>query len=533
MLLWSHKKEMVVIRVLQNRKDCFILRSSCIFDAVDGSTFDGFIVIKNNRISQVGTYDQFLVYQKEGIEIIDLFDKTITPGFCDVHTFFSGWVLQGIGIDFTDIKNDYDGIECLKQYYVDHPDQKAIFGHCLQKSFRMEDPQSLTHAFPNLPIVIFTFDRDYCWMNEAAKREYGFDESKCYAEMIWKMMKVYLNDPMMKDKYLEYVKLLNSKGITSIKEMSFDDYYGFADVMETLEKADQLNVRVSLMSQPVGEGINIAHGQAMCRRFQNDFVRFSGYNRMSDRSIPSFLGELKEPYTSRPDILCDVPVEWELIEKETKLADSNGFRFSLHAQGDSAVAHIIKLYDQLEKVDGKLKHRHSITDLEFSDPKDLETFGKIGGICEIYPQIQSLDQRDECIDTIYRQIGEARSLNYWNRKKMWDSNLCVSCGTDLPLLFPDIGESIYCGCGGYFPDGGEPFLSENTISIQQMLMAWSRNGQYNCMRENELGTLEVGKLADIAIFDQNIFKCDIKDMRNIQIEMTISDGRIVYHLQDI
>lgn len=56
--------------------------------------------------------------------------------------------------------------------------------------------------------------------------------------MIWKMIREYLQLPGMKEKYKEYMQMLNERGVTTIKEMTFVTYYGFADKMEELEKED-------------------------------------------------------------------------------------------------------------------------------------------------------------------------------------------------------------------------------------------------------------------------------------------------------
>ena len=48
------------------------------------------------------------------------------------------------------------------------------------------------------------------------------------------------------------------------------------------------------------------------------------------------------------------------------------------------------------------------------------------------------------------------------------------------------------------------------------------------MREDELGTLEVGKLADICVLDQDVFDLDYRDARDLAVDMTMSDGRIVF-----
>lgn len=509
------------------RETKLVLLSKNVFPATGAEPFDGFVAVEGNKIAAVGSLAEAASWM-EGAKVLDLGDKVVTPGFTDVHTFFSGWVLRSLGVDFTGVRSDKEGVEKIRAYRAGRPVDAPVFGHCWEPDqFETTQEDLLDREFPNVPVVIFTFDRDNCWMNQAAKDRYGFTPKACYAEKIWKMMPEYLAQPEMAEKYQEYARMLNERGVTTIKEMTFDDYYGFMDVMERLEQEDALTVRVSMMSQPVGRGIDIPHGIAMRERFKGDFLRFTGYNRMTDRGIPSFLGELNEPYKSRPDIKVLVPVEWELIEAETLEADKNGFRYSLHCQGDGAVRHTVDLFNRCEKVDGKLKNRHAITDLEYTSPDDLERFGAMGGITEVYAQIQSLDKKQDVLDMIDHQLGGDRGKNYWNRRKMWDSGICVSCGTDLPLLIPDIPEAITCGCGGFFADG-ESYNEGNMLTVAEMLTAWTRNGQYNCYNEDRLGTLEAGKLADIAVLDRNVFAMPLKDVKQTKVCLTISDGRIVY-----
>ena len=111
---------------------------------------------------------------------------------------------------------------------------------------------------------------------------------------------------------------------------------------------------------------------------------------------------------------------------------------------------------------------------------------------------------------------------------MADSGVIISCGTDLPLLIDDIPESVYHAVGGYFSDGGEPFNKENMLKTEELLKAWTYGGAYNLGKEDSLGSLEVGKKADIAVLSGNIFETDIKDVRDLKVYMTIVDGKIVY-----
>ena len=519
----------VWIMNMTERQKCLVLLSKNVFTAAGQAPFDGFVAVEGNKIAAVGPRAQADEWVNKATQVLELCDRVITPGFVDVHTFFTGWALLSLGADFSNVKTDVQGVAALKEYEKTAPAGTALFGHNWQPdTFEVTDEALLDNTWPDKPVVVFTADRGNCWMNQAAKTRYGFGPEKCYAEMTWKMIREYLQLPGMKEKYKEYMQMLNERGVTTIKEMTFDTYYGFAGKMEELEKEDALTVRVSMMSQPVGEGINIEHGKAMQKRFTGPFVSFSGYNRMTDRSIPSSMAELIEPYKSHPGMTNTVPVEWDLIEKETHLADENGFRYSLHCQGDGAIRHTVALFDTCQKDEnGKLKNRHAITDLEYSNPADLEKFGAMGGITEVYAQIQSLDHKQDVLDMIDTQLGGDRGKNYWNRRKMWDCGLTVTCGTDLPLLLPNIPEAIYCGVGGHFADGGT-YNEQNMLTVPEMLTAWTKNGQYNCYNEDRLGTLEAGKLADIAVLDGDVFTMPNEQVKDVKVALTISDGRIVY-----
>lgn len=493
---------------------------------------DGFVAIEGNKIKAVGTKAESREWIEKDSQVMDLGDKTVTAGFVDCHTFFTGYVLRSLGVDFSKVTTDKQAVEVLKQEEAGLSKGAPLFGHCFQKdTYKETEPGLLDKQFPDTPVVVFSFDRDTCLMNEAARKKYQFGPEKCYAEMIYRMMSDYLSRPDTEERFIDYVKMLNERGITTIKEMTFDTSYGVADIYEKLEKEHRLNMRISFMSQPVGEGINIAHGKAMREKFTGEFVKFGGYNRMTDRSIGSGMAELLEPYAST-GVLCEVPVEWDLITRETLEADAADFRYSLHCQGDGAIHHTVELFDKCQKVNGRLKNRHAITDLEYSSPADLEKFGSIGGIAEVYAQIQSFDTRESIMELWQEKLGGDRGKNYWNRRKMWDSGITLTCGTDLPLLIPDIPEAIWCGCGGHMADG-EIVNRENMLTIPEMLTAWTKNGQYNCYNEERLGTLEPGKLADIAVIDTNVFTADMEEIKDAKVCLTISDGRVVYEKADM
>lgn len=516
--------------------DCDVLIfSSCVFDSVHPEPFDGFVAVHNRRIVAVGSRADAVVYEKTAKRVVDAGDRTVMPGLVDVHTFFTGWYLRQFGPDVSGCQTAESVAEVLLGGLEEQArdGQPALVGHGVLSALCDAKGQeafnaSMERVAPGVPAVAFTADGGTCLMNAAARETWGFTPDACYAERIWRLLEWLLGRPEAVDAYQRYQAMLNARGVTAIKEMCFDTYAGFADTMAAAEKNHELTLRVSMMSQPVAEGANLAYALAARERHTGDFVRFSGFNRMTDRGIASFLGELKQPYKSRPDICVAEPPEWELIESEVRAADAAGFRFSLHCQGDGAVAHTVSLYDTLPKdKNGRLLRRHAITDLEYSDPVDLELFGAMGGICEVYPQIQSLDAKADIVEMVDRQLGLERMQNYWNRRQMLEAGCNLCCGTDLPLLLPSLGESLYCGVGGYFDDGGYA-CRQNMVTTAQMLTAWTAGGAYDLEREADFGTLEPGKFADVCALSANVFELEPQDARSVTAVLTLSDGRIVF-----
>ena len=505
-----------------NEKADLIFKSDCIFTALEDLPFSGYVAVKGDHISAVskGMPGEELI--GSDTKIIELGNRTLTPGFSDVHCFFSGYVVDYLGEDLSDCVSGYQALKVLKACEKEGP----VFGHGLRVTIDKED---LDAAFPDRPVVAFTKGCETCSMNEAAIREFRFTPDTCYPEAYVRIFPYVLSDKdFIVPQFIDYMKMMNSKGVTSIKEMGFDDYYGFTDILEELERNDQLTLRVNFMSQPVAKEMDLDYGEKMRERFKGDKVTFSGYNQMTDGSVSQYCADLKQPYENT-DFCCRQDISWEKLSSDTRKADEKGFRFSLHAQGDGAISKVLDIYEACKRdKNGKMVNRQAITDLEFSDPKDLERMGRMGVVAEIYPQIQSIANRKDKIAMINEKIGEERGKFYWNRRRMADSGVIISCGTDLPLLIDDIPQSVYHAVGGFFPEGGEPFNPENTLTLSELLIAWTRGGAYDLCKEDQFGTIEVNKKADLAILDGNLFETSMEDVRDLKVCMTVCDGKIVY-----
>jgi len=507
-----------------------VIAAKNLFDGLSERPEEGYLCISGNTIviRAAGSPDAEVLAQAERVLWFD--EELVMPGIVDTHTFFTGYAVFHLGADVSEVADNEAGARILKEYEDRRKPTGALLGHGWdpQRWDRTEGERMLEQEYPDKAVILFSADRSGCIMNQCARDTYHFTTESCYPESYYRIMPEYLNDrEFIEQEFRDYMDLMNSKGVTTVKEMGFDDFYGFTDYLKELEHSNDLHLRTFFMSQPVGEKMNLDYARTMRAQFTGDTIRFSGFNCMTDGTIADYRGDLKQAYEGR-DLTCGIKVPYQQIEADVLAADREGFRYSLHAQGDGAVGQITKIYDKCQKTGGKLKHKHAITDMEFTDPADLEKLGQMGVCAELYFQIMSLDPGEVLQDNIRRTIGTERGKNYWNRRKMADSGMILSGATDLPLMITDVPDSIYYSGGGYMDGLEEPFQPENTITAAEILKAWTIGGQSNLGMEQVLGTLEEGKLADIAVFDRNLTETDIRQIRPAEVVMTIMDGRIVY-----
>ena len=161
-------------------------------------------------------------------------------------------------------------------------------------------------------------------------------------------------------------------------------------------------------------------------------------------------------------------------------------------------------------------------------PEDEKRMAELGVYGEAYTQIYMADTCDGWKNGCIKKIGSERFKKYLNLRSLVDHGVRLAAATDLPFLLPSIPEAVYYGCGSYCADRKEKLNPQNALTLPEMLKAWTSGSAYAMERENKTGTLEVGKLADIAVFDHDVFHTEIEEMLEVNICMTIVDGKIAY-----
>lgn len=515
-----------------------VLYSKNVFTAKTLEPAPLYVAINGGKIVGVGPIPEKDQWIDAHTKVYDLGDRVISPGFTDTHSFFTGYEFGFLGADLTHVKNLDEALSTIKGYADQHPLKKIVFGHgVVWENVGGENPgpTALDQIISDRPVIIVHASRRQAWLNTMALEFYRIDPEHVFAEGNWRAMNAYLSDEdFVADDFVEYMKLLNSRGITTTMEMGFDEFYGFTNVLRKLEDEDRLSLRIAFMSQAVADLPNVPYGVWAKNNFNSDKLFFDGYNLYYPASdlldengkYPANFG------TEKIGVFKDF--DYESLEKWVLEIDRVGLRSTLTAGGDASVRRILDMYDKCQKDEnGRLVNRQGFVFFtSVIHPDDLKRMAKMDTPAEVCLQMGAFGGQER-LNMMAEKIGEWRMDRHNNYRAMVDAGVKIGAQTDLPLFIPDVAQAIYHCVSGRLGGDMEPaYGGKHAMTVGEVMQAWTINNHIGMAREDRVGTLEVGKWADIAVLDGDVFTASMEKVKDIKVCLTICDGKIVYSTLD-
>src|SRR5207237_809469 len=197
----------------------------------------------------------------------------------------------------------------------------------------------------------------------------------------------------------------------------------------------------------------------------------------------------------------------------------------IHAIGDRANDNILSIYERVEKEDGDRDRRFRIEHAQHLRPQDIPRFAGDKVIASMQPYHAIDDGR-----WAEKRIGPERAKTTYAFRSLLDSGATLAFGTDWTVAPLNPMLTIYAGVTRRTLDGKHPngWIPEQKISVEEAVRAYTVGSAFAEFQENEKGTIAPGKLADLVILTQDIFKIDPKEIEKVKVAMTIMDGRVVY-----
>lgn len=490
------------------------------------------IAVKEGKIIQVGSNADAKQHQGEDTKVIDLGGKTAVPGFIDSHIHLISLGLDMQVIDLRGVNTKSALISRLRDAVRDTPSGNWVKGYGFDEAKMDELPDigELDSVSPENPVYLESLDYMTCIVNSQA------------------MAKV----DMQPRKGVTMDSFSNSGEPTGVIRVNDEKLlYQVANV-PTLDPVDpdlpesELEHAIEIASKKVLEaGITSIHDpqlppNALCafknavRDGRTPLRLYLGCDRNRDIPLERYIHEGigTEPIQDRlkmgmVKLFADDRISVKEFKARVKEANQSGLQLSIHATNINEMQNALDALEEALEDKPRTNHRHRIEHADNIDEDILERARKISLIVAAQPEIiYKLEPK-------YPQ--DVMNVAY---KSLIKGGINVSGGSDSPtvpiirrarppLAYPTplLGMAFAVTRR---TKNGSVIDKDESVSVRESIKIHSVNGAYASFEEDVKGTLEEGKLADLAILSENPLTVEPEQLKNIEVEMTIIGGEIVY-----
>jgi predicted amidohydrolase YtcJ len=321
-------------------------------------------------------------------------------------------------------------------------------------------------------------------------------------------------------------------GLTGIHD--FDGRSCFR-ALQHLWAENELNLRI-VKNVPVYR-LEHAIGVGLRSGFGDEWLRIGGVKIFADGALGPRTAAMIEAYTGEPDNRGIVVTDKEEMMAQASQASANGLRVTIHAIGDRANHDVLDVYEALREEESQRRAedatiersgrqlRHRIEHAQILHPDDFRRFADLNVIASMQPIHATSD-----MIMAERYWGERARYSYAWRTLLNDGATLVF-GSDAPIdpieplsgLYAAVTRRLSDGAPG--PDGWHP---EQRLSVSEAVQAYTMGAAVTSGREDVLGSIEPGKLADFTILDRDIFSVSPDELKEAKIAATVVGGKILY-----
>jgi len=518
------------------------------------------LAVRGNNIVAVGTDRAVTALIGPDTRKIDLAGRTVLPGIIDAH-IHPAQSAQDLGkcslddqaLGVAEIKRRVAA--CLRSQPGD-PQQwfEVVMVNPSGLTFRRADLDSM---LPGRPLLLEGSDGHTCWANSPALEaahvdgstkdpEGGHIERDAAGRPTGTLRDNAQNlvfdakpNPSLDSEAAQLDKALDSMravGITSVQDAAVDDH--LMQIYRRLYDTHRLKMRVrgSLwlknLREPAADLIAKATEFRSKWAVDPDFLRADAVKIFADGVIeyPSQTAALLEPYLDRAGHPTENRgpsyFEQENLNRIVSAADAAGLTVHIHAIGDRAVRSALDAIADARRRNGALDNRDQIAHLELIDPADFPRFKQLSVIANF--QLLWAERDPYIAEATIPYLGAQRSKYLYPARSLRDAGAFIVGGSDWGVSSFDAFTAMEHAITREEARGKPALLPEQSLTLQNMVDAYTINAAAALKQEHTTGSLEAGKRADFIVLDRDIFSIDAFELHNTKVLMTYLDGREVY-----
>lgn len=265
-------------------------------------------------------------------------------------------------------------------------------------------------------------------------------------------------------------------------------------------------------------------------RFGGPVLRCCGAKTFIDGTPLGHTGYMLKDYSDLPGTRGTPLINPDDFIRSVCLFHTEQIPVRVHACGDAGVRLSLDAFETAVKNRKEKGPRHAVEHIEVASPEDIVRMGKLGIVASVQPE--HMPKYDFVEHPFHRILGRERMAYCWPFGSLRKSGAPLAFGTDYPVADLNPLRGIFRAVNRKTNEG-EPAGGWNPgekLTVHEALQAYTLGGAFAAGRDRELGTLEPGKLADIAVLEESPFE-QIRDrdaMFSMSVLLTVMDGRIVY-----
>ncbi len=529
-----------------------VLKSTCIYDSVGDKPFAGYIEIEDNKIKEIIKGDSAEAAARYSdtarYDLRDCGDRTITAGLIDSHVHLFLGSLHNATVDIYNTATEDEAARTLYEFYKDRGDEWVLgfrWSNYRWPDEKLPTKASLDKYFPDRPVIAFNDELHAVWVNSKTLEICGITKDTPDPEggtierdengeptgylleqpaMNLATSKALNVSPEKEEELIEgFIEMAHRKGVTSVGAVHVLRIMKH-EACRRLEEKGKLKMRVFFaphMEMDFDEALKLK------KEYTSDKLSFLGLKGFMDGTPLGYTGYMVDPYADRPGFRSEPLVSKEWIFAKSRQCYEHDIPLRLHACGDGAVRLALDAYEAARKELGPKDVRNTIEHIEVLHRDDLHRFAETNTIASIQPchiLMESLEKHP-----IFELLEPDRVDLAWPGKSLEKAGAHIAFGTDYPIVELDPIDTIYRAVKRRMEDDRpeEGWNPQEKFTIAEAIGHSTIGPAYMMRMEDKLGTLEAGKLADINVFDKNIFEHE-EDIPSVKTAMTIFDGEVVF-----
>ena len=328
---------------------------------------------------------------------------------------------------------------------------------------------------------------------------------------------------------------LNSLGITSMLDAYVDD--DLAGAYHELDARGELGMRVDLAMpvSPANYRSEIPRIATLRSKYQSAHVRLDFVKVIADGNPEVGLSNLLfhdgHAGSATPGYFTD-----EQMRELVALAEHDGLSVYVHAIGDGAARQVLDAVAASRATQRESTLRHTITHLCWAADADLPRFHSLGVIANIQEgwlapaAFGGPPGYDYARSTASGPIGPWLGGRLMPYRALAQAGARIAAGSDWFYTDENPWRDIEAGATSKDPGGTNPLpmLPEHALDVPTLLAARTSGSAYQMFLEDEVGSIEAGRRADLVVLDRDPLAIPVAQVHEVGVDLTLFDGRIVY-----